>query len=115
MAAIALALASTACGRPPPQAPPAQTTILDNATTAISTLCGKADEITAFPGEHRRGLAELDRRAQASARALARVLHRNAAWLYQGASVRELVGDSVAMLRSCDLSEAARTLERASR
>jgi hypothetical protein len=114
-AAVLLALGAAACGRPPPQAPPAQTTELNDATTAIASACGEAAEVTAFPGEHRRALAPLERRAAAAGRTLASVLHRNPAWIYEGADVRELVADSLSMLRTCRLGSAAAALARDAR
>jgi hypothetical protein len=114
MAAVA-AVALAACGAPPPQAPFVMAKKLDSATSGISTACGEAFQVTAFPGDHARDLATLEATAGSSARKLASVDLRNRRWIYQGQTVAEIVREGVADLRSCHLRTAAGVLERATR
>ena len=109
-AAVAVALAGAGCGATPPQAPLAQAKKLDSATGDISTDCGLTYQVTAFPGDHRAAVANLDASATASARKLASVYARNPAWIYQGDTVRQIVDDGFVMLRTCGLTGAARVL-----
>ncbi len=111
-AALSL-LAITACGPTPPQAPLPYAKKLDSATSGISTACGEASQLTAFPGSHQMNLATLEVTATSSAHKLATVFARNPAWIYQGETVRQIVHDSVAMLDSCGLPAAKRELSRA--
>jgi hypothetical protein len=113
LAAIAAAVLLAGCGPPPPQAPPSQAKKLDASTSDLSTECGLAYQVTAFPGDHRKDLANLETQAMASARSLASVYHRNPDWIYQGATVRQIVGDALSMLDACGLNQAERTLHRA--
>ncbi|MBV9334664.1 MAG: hypothetical protein JO243_02125 [Solirubrobacterales bacterium] len=110
-ALIVAALAG--CGATPPQPPLHQTKKLGASTGDISTECGLAYTITAFPGAHRAELLKLEASATRSARSLASVYARNPAWNYQGETVGQIVVDAVAMLRACGLSHAANALERA--
>lgn len=105
LAALAVALA--ACGPTPPQAPFADARKLDSATSAISTACGLAYQVTAFPGNHRRDVITLEITASAAARKLAIVYKRNPDWIYQGETIRQIAGQSVSMLRACGLKQAA--------
>lgn len=114
--AATAALASlllAACGPTPPQAPLPYAKKLDSATSGISTACGEASQVTAFPGDHRADLVTLEVTAASSAQKLAKVFARNPAWIYQGETVRQIVHDSVAMLGSCGLTAAKRQLSRA--
>jgi hypothetical protein len=111
--APAAAIALAACGPSPPQAPLGQAKKLSVSTSGISTACGLAYQVTAFPGNHRRELATLDAAASSSAVKLASVYGRNPAWLYQGATVSEIVSDGIEMLRACGLHRAAGTLSAA--
>jgi hypothetical protein len=113
--AVAVAVASTlgACGPTPPQAPLPYAKKLDSATSAISTACGLAEQVTAFPGGHRRDLITLEVTASSSGFKLASVYRRNPAWIYQGETVRQIVTDSVSLLGSCGLHAAQTTLKRA--
>jgi hypothetical protein len=113
LAAIAAAVSLAGCGPPPPQAPPSQAKKLDASTSDLSTECGLAYQVTAFPGDHRKDLANLETQAMASARSLASVYHRNPDWIYQGATVGQIVTDALSMLHACGLTQAERTLRRA--
>ncbi len=116
VAALALAgaaLAGAGCGALPPQAPLAYAKKLDSATSGISTACGYAYQVTAFPGNHAADLKRLEATASTAVGKLVRVFHRNRAWVYQGDTVAEISSDAVSMLRSCGLHGAARELKRA--
>jgi hypothetical protein len=106
----AAAIALAGCGATPPQAPLAEAMKLDATTSDISTACGLSYQVTAFPGDHRADLANLESIASSSARKLASVYARNPAWIYQGETVRQIVRDAVSMLDTCGLGQAARTL-----
>jgi hypothetical protein len=109
LAAVVLA----GCGPLPPQAPLPMAQKLDKGTSGISTACGEAYQVTAFPGNHRRDLATLRATAETSARKLALVDSRNPNWIYQSQTVAEIVHDAEADLRSCGLGSAANALRRA--
>lgn len=106
----ALALAVSACGATPPQAPLAEAKKLDSSTSGISTACGETYQVTAFPGDHRRDLATLDATATSSSRTLASVYRRNPAWIYQGETVAAIVKDAVSTLSDCGLPGAKTAL-----
>jgi hypothetical protein len=112
-AALVLAVAGASCGPTPPQAPFAQAKKLDSATGDIAAACGLTYQVTAFPGDHRAGLASLEASATSSARKLASVYAGNPAWIYQGETVGKIVDDGVAMLRACGLHGAAGALSAA--
>ena len=111
LAALSVAVVLAGCG-PPPQAPFHEAKKLDASTGDISTLCGLASQITAFPGDHERELASLEAQAGASVRSLVSVYARNPNWIYQGETVRQIVVDAIEMLRSCGLTQAERMLRR---
>ncbi len=113
LVALVLALAGAGCGPTPPQAPFAQAKKLDSATGDIATACGLTYQVTAFPGDHRTELANLEGSALSSARKLASVYARNPAWIYQGETVGKIVDDGIAMLRACGLHDAAGALSAA--
>jgi hypothetical protein len=113
LAAIVVAVSLAGCGPPPPQAPFAQAQKLDASTSDIATECGLTYQVTAFAGDHRKDLANLESQATASARSLASVFTRNPAWIYQGETIRQIVGDAIDMLHFCGLGDAERTLRRA--
>ncbi len=113
LAGLAAALVLSACGATPPQAPSHEAKKLDAATSDISTECGLSYQVTAFGGDHRRDLANLEANAIESARSLASVYHGNPAWIYQGETVRQIVVDAIEMLRACGLTQAEQTLRRA--
>jgi hypothetical protein len=110
---VMLALALSACGSTPPQAPLPYAKKLDSATSGISTACGEAYQLAAFPGASPGQLTTLEVTASSSALKLASVYVRNPSWIYQGDTVREIVGESLSMLRSCGLARAAGALQRA--
>jgi hypothetical protein len=107
---LALTLAGAGCGATPPQAPVAQAKKLDSATGDMATACGLSYQVTAFPGDHRTDLANLEASATSAARKLGSVYSRNPAWIYQGQAVRHIVDEGVTMLRACGLEDAARAL-----
>ena len=110
---LAVAAVVTGCGPTPPQAPFHEAKRLDASTGDISTECGLAYQVTAFPGDHHKDLANLEATARPSVRSLASVYARNPAWIYQGETVGDLVNDAITMLRACGLAHAATTLQRA--
>ncbi len=112
-AAAAASLLVGACGPTPPQAPFAYAKKLDSATSGISTACGEAYQVTAFPAEHHAEKITLEVTATSSARKLAGVFARDPAWIYQGETIRQIVHDSVTMLGSCGLDDAKAALVRA--
>jgi hypothetical protein len=111
IAALALVLAS--CGPTPPQAPLKEAKKLSVSTSGISTACGLAFLVTAFPGNHNKELETIEATAASSAQKLASVYARNQSWIYQGETVREVVRDALAMLDSCGLSKAQSLLAHA--
>ena len=111
--AAAAALAAAGCGATPPQAPLPQAAKLDSATGSISTACGEAAQVTAFPGNHRKDLITLEVTAASAAHKLASVYRRNPNWIYQGDPVRQIVRDALDMLGSCGLPGAQAVLRRA--
>jgi hypothetical protein len=112
-AALVVAVAGASCGPTPPQAPLAQAKKLDAATSDIATACGLTYQVTAFPGDHRADLADVEASATSSARTLASVYGRDPSWIYQGETVRQIVDDGIAMLRACGLHGAAGVLSAA--
>lgn len=116
--ALAACLASlslgglAACGALPPQAPLPYAKRLDKATSGISTACGLAYQVSAFPGDHRADLLTLEATASSFAGKLASVHARNPLWIYQGETVAQIVHESVLMLGACGLRQAQRALRR---
>jgi hypothetical protein len=113
LAIIAATLALAGCGAAPPQAPSKQAAKLDAATSDIATECGLSDQVTAFPGHDAKELANLETQAKASVHSLASVYNLNPAWIYQGETVRQIVAAALETLDACRLTEAERTLRRA--
>lgn len=109
---LAATVAVAGCGATPPQVPSHQVKKLAAATNDISTECGFTYQVTAFPGNHSKQVANLESLAKTSARSLAAVYRRNPAWIYQGETIGQIVTDALAMLHSCGLPEAERTLLR---
>lgn len=110
---VVAALAVAGCGAPPPQAPLAYAKKLDSATSGISTVCGSAYQVTAFPGNHTSDLDGLEASATTYVRKLVTVFQRNREWVYQGDTIAEISSDAVSMLESCGLHRAATALKRA--
>jgi hypothetical protein len=108
-------VAIAACGATPPQAPLPDAKKLDASTSDISTACGEAAQVTAFPGYRPSELTGIEGAAQRSARKLASVYRRNPDWIYQGETVGEIVVDAKRMLGSCGLRPALETLKQATR
>jgi hypothetical protein len=113
LAALCVAIPVAGCGAPSPQAPLHEAKTLDAATSDISTECGLAYQVTAFPGDHRKDLTNLEAQATLSVRSLASVYVRNPDWIYQGETVGQIVVDATETLRACGLRRAERTLRRA--
>lgn len=111
--AAALGAAVAGCGPLPPQAPLAYAKKLGTATSDISTACGFAYQLTAFPGQHARDLKHLEAEAITDARKLEQVFRRNRNWVFQGDTVAEISSDAVSMLESCGLHKAAHQLRSA--
>jgi len=109
-AVLVLALLLAACGATPPQAPHKQAQKLSVATSGISTACGLAFQVTAFPGAHQKDLETLEATAASSAKKLASVYVRNQSWIYQGETVHDIVRDALSMLDSCGLTKAQSVL-----
>jgi hypothetical protein len=110
---LAASVVLTGCGPTPPQAPLQQAKKLDASTSDIATECGLTYQVTAFRGDHRKDLANLEAEASASVNSLASVYVRNPNWIYQGETVRQIVVDATEMLHECGLHRAERTLRRA--
>jgi hypothetical protein len=106
LAAAVAAVVLAGCGAEPPQAPLADAKKLDVSTSGISTACGKAYLLSAFGGPHAAGMKGLEAAASHSARTLARIDHRNPAWVFQGSTVSQIVDQSISMLDSCGLTTA---------
>lgn len=115
-AGLAVALfVLVACGPTPPQAPLPYAKKLDASTSDISTACGEAAQVTAFPGYRLSELSGIEGAAVRSARKLASVYRQNLGWIYQGETVGEIVIDAERMLDSCGLRLALSELRRAAR
>jgi hypothetical protein len=105
-------LVAAGCGATPPQAPPAAAAKLDTSLSGISTACGLADQISAFPPTPPAQLASLETTARTAVAKLASVFHANPRWIYQGETVSTITEDAIAMLGSCGLPKARTTLAR---
>jgi hypothetical protein len=109
-AVVCLMLLAGGCGAEPPQAPPTQAAKLDTSLSGISTACGLAYQLSAFPPPPVAQLAVLEATARSQAAKLAAVFRANPRWVYQGETVSTIVGQARAMLSSCGLSEARTAL-----
>jgi hypothetical protein len=110
IAVPALALTIAACGATPPQPTLKQTQKLSVATSAISTACGLAFQLNAFPGKHTKDMETLEATATSSAKKLASVYRRNQSWIYQSETVHDIVRDALSMLSTCGLTKAQSVL-----
>jgi hypothetical protein len=112
LAVPALVLLLAACGGMPSSVPLEQAKKLSVSTNGISTACGLAFQATAFPGADKKDLETLEATAASSARKLASVYARNQDWIYQGVTVRQIVGEALSMLDTCGLIKAQSVLAR---
>jgi hypothetical protein len=111
IAAAAAALVLWGCGAQPPQAPVTQANRVASALTSIAAACGLSyQERERAP----RGGASAAVQSEAVMRSeeLAHVYRMNPEWVYQGATLREVVALAVSYLRECHLSQAADALVR---
>jgi len=110
----AVSLAAAGCGALPPEAPLAYAKKLDAATGGISTACGEAYRVQAFPNARTaRDLHKLELAVSSDVSKLAGVFHRNRKWIYQGDTIAEISSDAVSMLHDCGLHGAAEQLKKA--
>jgi hypothetical protein len=110
IAVLSLMLLGGGCGAAPPQAPAGAAAKLDTSLSGISTACGLAYQVSAFPPPPAAQLTSLEATAGKQAMKLASVFHENPGWIYQGETVSTIVDDAISMLGSCGLSEARRAL-----
>jgi hypothetical protein len=110
IAVLSLMLLGGGCGAAPPQAPAGAAAKLDTSLSGISTACGLAYQISAFPPRAAAQLTSLEATAGKQAMKLASVFHNNPRWIYQGETVSTIVDDAISMLGSCGLSEARQAL-----
>src|SRR5205807_5108085 len=111
LAALALACTCAGCGATPPQAPPAQANRVAAALEGIDEACGEFEQQRALPRLGAPSPAP-ERAALLRARELADVFARNPSWIYQGDTLRQVVGLADARLRECGLTGAAQALRR---
>lgn len=109
---ILVAAVLAGCGPPPPQAPAPEAHQLNTALSTLSTACGQAFEIQAFNHDSR-ALSSVEGQALEQIPTVARIYKRNAAWIFQGKTVAELVQMSESYLDECGLHAAARRLRAA--
>ncbi len=83
---------------------------LDTSLSGISTACGLAYQLSAFPPPPAAQLASLEATARRQAAKLASVFHQNPGWIYQGETVSRIVDDGISMLGSCGLTRARTAL-----
>jgi hypothetical protein len=110
VAVLSLMLLGGGCGAAPPQAPAGAAAKLDTSLSGISTACGLAYQVSAFPPPPAAQLTSLEATASEQAMKLASVYHENPRWIYQGETVSTIVDDAISMLDSCGLSEARTAL-----
>ena len=99
------------CGPTPPQAPGRQAHQLNVSLSSISTACGQAIEVMTFSSGGS-ALAKAEKQAEQQIPTLARIHTQNAAWIFQGKTVAELVVMTKTYLDECGLHAAARRLQR---
>ena len=115
IAIVAVALAIARCGATPLQAPVPDAKTLNSATGTIASACGESYQVHEFDAADNRELRRLDSTAVTAAGRLAVVLHRNAAWVFQGETVAEIAADGESMLDACRLRRGANVLASAIR
>jgi hypothetical protein len=113
LAVAALVVVVTACGGNSSSVPLDQAKKLSVSTTGISTACGLAYQAANFPGANKKDLETLEATAESSAKKLASVYQANQAWIYQGVTVRQIVGQALSMLSTCGLTKAQSALAHA--
>ena len=102
-ALLIAAIALGGCGAPQPQPPTPQANVLSQSLTAIAADCGESYQGGPSP--------TLEADATRQGAELAMVFRRNPGWIYQGATVAQIVSNSVSYLDDCQLRAAARALE----
>jgi hypothetical protein len=110
IAVLSLVVLAGGCGATPPQAPLGDAAKLDTSLSGISTACGLAYQISAFPPPPAGQLTSLEVAASRQAAKLASVFRQNPQWIYQGETVSAIVDDAIAMLGSCGLPHARAAL-----
>ena len=113
--ASVLALLMASCAQPGTQAPKAQAAKLAVGTSDISTACGYLEEVRAFGPASPHSLAAIESMAQTGARKLAFVYAHDQNEIYQGDSIRALLGDAISLIQDCGLTGPERTLQQALR
>jgi hypothetical protein len=111
---LAAPLVSSGCGPPQPQAPITQANRVASALAGISAACGQSYQQHAFAA-HPQGLSVLETTASARATELTHVYRQNPNWIYQGATLRQIVALTIHYLGECGLPAAASSLERETR
>ncbi len=110
----AASVAAAGCGALPPEAPLAYAKKLDAATGGISTACGEAYRVQAFPNARTaRDMRKLEAAVSSDVSKLVGVFRRNRKWIYQGDTIAEISSDAVSMLHECGLHIAAEQLRKA--
>lgn len=109
VAGVAAALGLAGCGALPPQAPVPAAGVISRATTSIAAACGESYRLQAFSPHP--DLTGLEASARRSARQLEAIRARHPHWVYQGQTLTQIAGASVADLTDCSLPGAARILQ----
>jgi hypothetical protein len=112
--AVGLAAIIAACGSPAPQAPAPEASRLSDSLTSIAKDCGEAYQRREFAVSPP-PLSRLEADAKSRVDVLSNVFRRNPEWIFQGATVRQLVALTRDYLRACDLRGAATRLTRETR
>jgi hypothetical protein len=109
LATLAAASLGGGCGATPPQAPAVEANRVASALAGIAEACGEAAQERALPrfGPPGTGAGQ---EAATRAKELAMVFARNPNWIYQGASLRQVVALADARLQECGLTDAATAL-----
>jgi hypothetical protein len=97
-----------ACGALPPEAPVGQASIISRTLTTIAASCGESYRLQEFTPHS--DLSALEAVASASARRFEAIRARHPQWVYQGETLTQIAGASLAYLNDCSLSRAARIL-----
>ena len=108
LACACAVLGTAGCGALPPEAPVPAAGLISRSLTTIAASCGESyrlQEFTPHPD-----LSGLEATAGASARQLQRIRVRHPRWVYQGETLTQIAGSSIAYLSDCSLAAAARIL-----